>query len=80
MPPSRTPLVMVFKSQSKTICLINQGQQGTSIFLMKTRHSARMFFSHPAGATPRRLFSASRRLDETTCLIADIHMPAMTGL
>ena len=34
MPPSRTPLVMVFESQSKTICLINQGQQGTSIFLM----------------------------------------------
>ena len=25
---------MVFESQSKTICLINQGQQGTSIFLM----------------------------------------------
>jgi FixJ family two-component response regulator len=25
-------------------------------------------------------FLASRRLDETACLIADIHMPAMTGL
>ena len=25
-------------------------------------------------------FLASRRLHETTCLIADIHMPAMTGL
>jgi FixJ family two-component response regulator len=25
-------------------------------------------------------FLASRRLDETTCLIADIHMPAMTGV
>jgi FixJ family two-component response regulator len=25
-------------------------------------------------------FLASRRLNETTCLIADIHMPAMTGL
>jgi len=33
VPPSRTPLVMVFESQSKTICLINQGQRGTSIFL-----------------------------------------------
>jgi FixJ family two-component response regulator len=25
-------------------------------------------------------FLASRRLDKTTCLIADIHMPAMTGV
>ena len=25
-------------------------------------------------------FLGSRRLDETACLIADIHMPAMTGL
>jgi FixJ family two-component response regulator len=25
-------------------------------------------------------FLASRRFDETACLIADIHMPAMTGL
>ena len=32
---------MVFESQSKTICLINQGQQGTSIFLMPNRRSPR---------------------------------------
>jgi len=25
-------------------------------------------------------FLASHRLDETTCLIADVHMPAMTGV
>src|SRR5208282_6284736 len=31
---SRTPLVMVFESQSKTISLIIQGQRGTSVFLM----------------------------------------------
>ena len=33
VPPSRTPLVMVFESQSKTMRLMNQGQRGTSIFL-----------------------------------------------
>ena len=30
---------------------------------------------HESQPTP-----ASRRLDETSCLIADIHMPAITGL
>src|SRR5208337_3377427 len=49
VPPSRTPLVMVFESQSKTICLMNQGQRGTSIFLTPNPGVALFSCSPPDG-------------------------------
>ena len=40
MPTSRTPLVTVFESQTKTISLILQGQRGTSNYLMRNSGKA----------------------------------------
>ncbi|HUJ83866.1 MAG TPA: hypothetical protein VLW83_18430, partial [Candidatus Acidoferrales bacterium] len=79
MPPSRTPLVMVFESQSKIICLMNQGQRGTSIFLTpnsgerlgaQEREITIAQRSRPADLPKGAAFTACDALDPASVLAA----------